>query len=111
MDFHNTDDSLTRRVRAFTDRVGRLKENDLYFFNTPVTEILPGMKVRVNSVHPGIIETPMMEEAMQVMAQTTGEGGNVVKERFASSTRWAAWGVIRTSPMRSCFLRQTRRRS
>jgi NAD(P)-dependent dehydrogenase (short-subunit alcohol dehydrogenase family) len=43
-----------------------------------------GMKVRVNSVHPGIIDTPMMDEAAAVMAQTTGEGGNALKERFAS---------------------------
>jgi NAD(P)-dependent dehydrogenase (short-subunit alcohol dehydrogenase family) len=43
-----------------------------------------GMKVRVNSVHPGIIETPMMEEAMGVVSQTTGEGDNALKERFAS---------------------------
>jgi NAD(P)-dependent dehydrogenase (short-subunit alcohol dehydrogenase family) len=43
-----------------------------------------GMKVRVNSVHPGIIETPMMEEAMGVISQTSGEGGNAIKDRFAS---------------------------
>lgn len=43
-----------------------------------------GMKVRVNSVHPGIIETPMMEEAMTVMSKATGEGDNVLKQRFAS---------------------------
>jgi NAD(P)-dependent dehydrogenase (short-subunit alcohol dehydrogenase family) len=43
-----------------------------------------GMKVRVNSVHPGIIETPMMEEAMGAMAQASGEGDNAVKQRFAS---------------------------
>jgi hypothetical protein len=48
MDFHNTNDSLTRRVRAFTDRVARLKANDLYYLNMPVAEIMPGMKVRVN---------------------------------------------------------------
>jgi NAD(P)-dependent dehydrogenase (short-subunit alcohol dehydrogenase family) len=43
-----------------------------------------GMKVRVNSVHPGIIETPMMEEAMGALSASTGEGGNALKERFAS---------------------------
>ena len=47
MDFHNTDDSLTRRVRAFTDRVARLKENDLYYYNQPVEEVLGDSKVRV----------------------------------------------------------------
>ncbi len=31
MDFNNTNDSVTRRVRAFTERVARLKEHDLYY--------------------------------------------------------------------------------
>jgi NAD(P)-dependent dehydrogenase (short-subunit alcohol dehydrogenase family) len=43
-----------------------------------------GMKVRVNSVHPGIIDTPMMDEAAAAIGQSTGEGGNALKERFAS---------------------------
>ena len=47
MDLHNTDDSVTRRIRAMTDRIAMLKANDLYFYNQPVQEILPGMKVRV----------------------------------------------------------------
>jgi NAD(P)-dependent dehydrogenase (short-subunit alcohol dehydrogenase family) len=40
-----------------------------------------GQKVRVNSVHPGIIDTPMMEAAMADMAS---RGANDVRERFAS---------------------------
>jgi len=43
-----------------------------------------GQKVRVNSVHPGIIDTPMMSEAAEVMSKTTGEGGNAIRDRFAS---------------------------
>lgn len=43
-----------------------------------------GHKVRVNSVHPGIIDTPMMSEAAEVMSKTTGEGGNAIRDRFAS---------------------------
>ena len=42
MDFHNTDDAVTCRVRAFTDRVARTKANDLYYYNIPVAEILLG---------------------------------------------------------------------
>ena len=38
MDFHNTDDSVHAAFRALTDRVSRLKENDLYFYNQPVEE-------------------------------------------------------------------------
>ena len=47
MDFQNTNDSVTRRVRAFTERVARLKEHDLYYLNMPVEEILPDSKVRL----------------------------------------------------------------
>jgi glycine C-acetyltransferase len=88
MDFHNTDDSLTRRVRAFTDRVGRLKENDLYFFNTPVAEILPGMKVRVNGremgmyasySYLGLVGHPRINEAARKAVDRFGTGTNGVR--------------------------------
>jgi NAD(P)-dependent dehydrogenase (short-subunit alcohol dehydrogenase family) len=42
------------------------------------------MKVRVNSVHPGIIDTPMMAEAAKVMEAVTGQGANVVRTQLAS---------------------------
>ncbi|MBC7767932.1 MAG: glucose 1-dehydrogenase [Phycisphaerales bacterium] len=41
-----------------------------------------GMKVRVNSVHPGIIDTPMMAEAAESIAGASGV--NDARERFAS---------------------------
>jgi glycine C-acetyltransferase len=88
MDFHNTDDSLTRRVRAFTDRVARLKENDLYYFNIPVAEILPGMKVRVNGremgmyasySYLGLVGHPRINEAAQKAVDKFGTGTNGVR--------------------------------
>lgn len=42
------------------------------------------MKVRVNSVHPGIVDTPMMAEAAKVIEATTGQGANAVRDQFAS---------------------------
>jgi 8-amino-7-oxononanoate synthase len=88
MDFHNTDDSLTRRVRAFTDRVARLKENDLYYFNMPVAEILPGMKVRVNGremgmyasySYLGLVGHPRINEAAKKAVDKFGTGTNGVR--------------------------------
>lgn len=42
-----------------------------------------GMKVRINSVHPGIIDTPMMSEA--VAAAVGASGANDMLERLASA--------------------------
>jgi len=88
MDFHNTDDSLTRRVRAITDRVARLKTNDLYYLNMPVAEILPGMKVRVNGremgmyasySYLGLVGHPRINEAAKKAVDKFGTGTNGVR--------------------------------
>ncbi|MEQ1817617.1 MAG: glucose 1-dehydrogenase [Terricaulis sp.] len=41
------------------------------------------LKVRVNSVHPGIIDTPMMAEAATVIGKVTGQGANSIRDNFA----------------------------
>ena len=88
MDFHNTNDSLTRRVRAFTDRVARLKANDLYYLNMPVADILPGMKVRVNGremgmyasySYLGLVGHPRINEAAKKAVDKFGTGTNGVR--------------------------------
>ncbi len=88
MDFHNTDDSLTRRVRAITDRVARLKSEDLYYLNMPVAEILPGMKVRVNGremgmyasySYLGLVGHPRINEAAKKAVDEFGTGTNGVR--------------------------------
>ena len=88
MDFHNTDDSVTRRVRAFTDRVARLKAEDLYYLNMPVAEILPGMKVRVNGremgmyasySYLGLVGHPRINEAAKKAVDKYGTGTNGVR--------------------------------
>lgn len=48
MDFNKTDDSVTRRVMAMVDRVKMLKQNDLYFYNQPISELRGGARVLVN---------------------------------------------------------------
>ncbi len=88
MDFHNTNDSLTRRVKAFTDRVSMLKENDLYYYNQPVEEILPGNKVRVRGremgmyasySYLGLVGHPRINEAAKKAVDKFGTGTNGVR--------------------------------
>ena len=88
MDVHNTDDAVTRRIKAFTDRVSGLKQNDLYFYNQAVTDILPGMKVRVNGremgmyasySYLGLINHPRINEAAKKAVDKYGTGTNGVR--------------------------------
>jgi glycine C-acetyltransferase len=88
MDFQNTNDAVTRRIQAFTDRVGMLKSNDLYFYNQPIQEILPGMKVRVNGremgmyasySYLGLINHPRINAAAKAAVDKFGTGTNGVR--------------------------------
>lgn len=88
MDFNNTNDSVTRRVRALTERITRLKANDLYYLNMPVAEILPGMKVRVNGremgmyasySYLGLVGHPRINEAAKKAVDKFGTGTNGVR--------------------------------
>jgi glycine C-acetyltransferase len=88
MDFNNTDDSVTRRVRAIADRIARLKANDLHYYNIPVAEILPGMKVRVNGremgmyasySYLGLVGHPRINEAAKKAVDQYGTGTNGVR--------------------------------
>ena len=100
MDFNNTNDSVTRRVRALTERIARLKENDLYYLNLPVTEILPGMKVRVNGremgmyasySYLGLVGHPRINEAAKKAVDKFGTGTNGVRMLAGTS-------LLNTSP-------------
>ena len=95
MDFQNTDDSLTRRVRAIADRIARLKANDLHYYNIPVAEILPGMKVRVNGremgmyasySYLGLVGHPRINEAAKRAVDKYGTGTNGVRMLAGSLT-------------------------
>src|SRR5512134_135531 len=95
MDFHNTDDALTRRIRAITDRVAHVKENDLYFYNQPVEEILPGMRVRVRGremgmyasySYLGLVNHPRINEAAKKAVDEFGTGTNGVRSLAGTLT-------------------------
>jgi glycine C-acetyltransferase len=88
MDVHNTDDAVTRRIKAMTDRVAGLKEHGLYFYNQAVQEILPGMKVRVNGremgmyasySYLGLVNHPRINEAAKKAVDKYGTGTNGVR--------------------------------
>jgi NAD(P)-dependent dehydrogenase (short-subunit alcohol dehydrogenase family) len=44
-----------------------------------------GLKVRVNSIHPGIIDTPMIDQFAATLSERTGQGSNSIKERFVQN--------------------------
>jgi NAD(P)-dependent dehydrogenase (short-subunit alcohol dehydrogenase family) len=51
-----------------------------------------GLKVRVNSVHPGIIDTPMMSDAAKIIGKMTGAEASAVQAQFASRSPMKALG-------------------
>jgi glycine C-acetyltransferase len=88
MDFKNTNDSVTNRIRAMNDRLSMLKENDLYFYNQPVEEMLPGAKVRVRGremgmyasySYLGLVGHPRINEAAKKAVDKFGTGTNGVR--------------------------------
>lgn len=95
MDVHHTDDAVTRRIKALTERVAYVKANDLYFYNQPIEEILPGMKVRVNGremgmyasySYLGLINHPRINEAAKRAVDKFGTGTNGVRSLAGSLT-------------------------
>ena len=95
MDVHATDDAVTRRIKAFTDRVSYVKENGLYFYNQPIEELLPGMKVRVRGremgmyasySYLGLINHPRINEAAKKAVDQFGTGTNGVRSLAGTLT-------------------------
>jgi len=88
MDFHNTDDAVTRRIRAMNDRVNMLRENDLYFYNQPITELRGGARVLVNGremgmfasySYLGLIGHPRINAAAKAAVDRYGTGTHGVR--------------------------------
>ena len=95
MDLHNTDDAVTRRIHAIVNRVATTKANDLYFYNQPVEEILPGMKVRVRGremgmyasySYLGLVGHPRINEAAKKALDKFGTGTNGVRSLAGTLT-------------------------
>ena len=88
MDFHTTNDAVTRRIKAMTDRISGLKEHDLYFYNQPVEEMLEDSKVRVDGrvmgmyasySYLGLVGHPRINEAAKKAVDKFGTGTNGVR--------------------------------
>jgi 8-amino-7-oxononanoate synthase len=88
MDFHNTDDAVTRRIKFFTDREKMLRENDLYFYNQPVEEIKGGSRVVVKGRemgmyasygYLGLLGHPRINAAAKAAVDKFGTGTNGVR--------------------------------
>jgi len=82
------DDGITRRMAFMNDRVKMLKENDLYFYNQPVEEILGGSKVIVNGrvmgmyasySYLGLVGHPRINEAAKKAIDKFGTGTHGVR--------------------------------
>ena len=95
MDLQKTDDAVTRRIRAITERVAHVKENDLYFYNQPVEELLPGMRVRVRGremgmyasySYLGLVNHPRINEAARKAVDKFGTGTNGVRSLAGTLT-------------------------
>ena len=95
MDLHNTIDSVTRRIQAMNDRVKMAKENDLYFYNQPVEELLGGAKVRVRGremgmyasySYLGLVGHPRINEAAKKAVDKFGTGTNGVRSLAGTLT-------------------------
>jgi 8-amino-7-oxononanoate synthase len=87
MDF-TEDNTVTRRIRAYTERISMGKANDLYFYNQPIEEILGGAKVRVHGremgmyasySYLGLIGHPRINEAAKKAVDKFGTATNGVR--------------------------------
>lgn len=88
MDFHSLDNNTTRRVAALKHRVDMMRDNNLYFYNQPVEEIMGGAKVRLKGrvmgmyasySYLGLVGHPRINEAAKKAVDKWGTGTNGVR--------------------------------
>ena len=88
MDVMTVDDGVTRRIRAMVDRVEGLMEQDLYFYNQPITELHGGAKVLVKGremsmfasySYLGLVGHPRINKAAKDAVDRYGTGTHGVR--------------------------------
>ncbi|MEI7846197.1 MAG: aminotransferase class I/II-fold pyridoxal phosphate-dependent enzyme [Chloroflexota bacterium] len=94
MDFHG-DDGITRRMAILQQRVKYARDNDLYFYNQPVQEVLGGSKVIVNGremgmyasySYLGLVGHPRINAAAKAAVDKFGTGTHGVRSLAGSLT-------------------------
>ncbi len=93
MDVQRVDDSVQRRIRAMLKRVQEAQEEDLYYYNQPITELLGGSKVLVKGremdmyasySYLGLIGHPRINEAAKAAIDKYGTGTHGVRSLAGS---------------------------
>jgi 8-amino-7-oxononanoate synthase len=88
MDFDTTDDIVVSRVKAITERLDRLSQEGLYFYNQPVTELRGGARVLINNrdmgmyasySYLGLIGHPRINKAAKDAIDRYGTGTHGVR--------------------------------
>jgi len=88
MDYATADDSILQRIEALKRRVDDGKQNDLYFFNRPITELRGGARVLVDGremgmfasySYLGLIGHPKINAAAKAAIDRYGTGTHGVR--------------------------------
>lgn len=90
-----TSDSISNRIQGMTERTTGLRENNLYFYNQPIEEVLGGSKVKVNGKlmtmfasysYLGLIGHPRINHAAKMAVDRFGTGTHGVRTLAGSLT-------------------------
>ncbi|MEA3351494.1 MAG: aminotransferase class I/II-fold pyridoxal phosphate-dependent enzyme [Chloroflexota bacterium] len=88
MDLQKSNDTVARRAAAMAERVKKMQDAGLYFYNQPVTEMLGGSKVVVNGremdmyasySYLGLVGHPRINKAAQDAVAKYGTGTHGVR--------------------------------
>ncbi len=88
MDFNNENDTIAQRVTAMNKRVQIIQENDLYYYNQPISELRGGSRVLVNGremgmfasySYLGLVGHPKINEAAKAAIDKYGTGTHGVR--------------------------------